>query len=86
MEESRFERSRKQLFQEVLQSDNHGLKPDFNRKFLELIELCNLSLMESKDNFFALFFVQIKREISFESKVALATKISGTNFVMYFNP
>ena len=94
MEEMRFERRREQLLQEVLQLDNYSskkegldsLKPDFNRNFLELIELCNFSLMESEDNFFALFFVQIKREIKFEFTTEVTTIISGTSFVMYFNP
>jgi len=86
MKESKFERLRKELYGEVLQFDNEALKLDFNNKFWELIELCNFFLMESEDNFFALFFVQMKREIRFELTTALATKISGTNFVMYFNP
>ena len=88
MEESRFERLRKQLFQEVLQLDdiNPNLKPDFNRRFLDLIELCNFFLMESNDNFFALFFVQMKREVNFNITTALITKISGTSYVMYLNP
>lgn len=86
MEEIRFEKLRDQLFKQILQLDDNPLKADFNGKFLELIELCNLSLMESEDNFFALFFVQMKREISFDITAVITTKISGTSFVMYFNP
>ena len=94
MEESKFERFRKELFQEVLQLDNFNCKDealdalrlDFNKDFFRLIEICNFSLIESEDNFFALFFVQMKREIRFGLTTGVATKISGTSFVMYFNP
>lgn len=94
MGENRFEALRKKLLKTVLQSDElkskniltEAVKSGFNRKFFELIELCNFSLMSDEDNFFALFLVQIKTEISFKLSTALGTKISGTNFVMYFNP
>lgn len=94
MEESRFEKLRKELFEEVLRLDEvassnealDALKSDFNRGFFKLIELCNFFLMESEDNFFALFFVQMKREIRFDLTVPITTKVVGTSFVMCFNP
>jgi len=55
-------------------------------EFFKLVEALNFSLMGSEDNFFALFFVQMKREIRLELTTALATKAEGTSFVMYFNP
>ena len=84
MDEGRFEFLRKELCEKIYLEEE--LDEEFNKKFYKLIEYCNFSLMEKDDNFFALFFVQMKREIKFDLSETVATRVEGTNFVMYFNP
>lgn len=84
MEENKFEKMRKQLYEQI-QLGNYKSQ-NFNEDFLKLVEMCNLSLMNDNDNFFGLFLIQIKREINFRLPTAIETKLSGTYFIMYFNP
>ena len=77
------ERLRKELFEDVIIEE---LSDDFEQSFLKLIEYCNFIMLESQDNFFALFFIQIKREINYSINAPITTLISGDNFVMHFNP
>lgn len=84
MEYDKFEALRRELYEEV-QLENYESK-DFKERFLKLLEMCNLSLMNDSDNFFGLFFIQLKREMNFKISTAVETKLSGTYFTMYFNP
>ena len=84
MEENKFENMRKQLYGQF-QLGKYNTE-NFNKDFLKLIEMCNLSLMNDNDNFFGLFLIQMKREINFRLSTAIETKLSGTYFTMYFNP
>ncbi len=84
MDESRFESLRKELYEHVQleQYDNDS----FRKNFFKLTQMCTTALMDSDDNFFALFFIQVKRDINFKLSEAMATKLQGTDFTMYFNP
>ncbi|WP_081923265.1 vWA domain-containing protein [Clostridium amazonitimonense] len=68
----------------IIMGKNFG--DEFKRDFNELLERCILSLMEGEDNFFGLFMIQTKREISFDIEWPISTEIDISSFKMYFNP
>ena len=84
---SKFEELRTTLYNEVIQwENNESVTEEFGREFLKLIELCTFSMMESEDNFFALFTIQMKREIKLDLPTAVANIASLSHFTIYFNP
>lgn len=62
------------------------LGDEFKRDFNNIIEKCILSLMEGEDNFFGLFMIQVKRELSISIKYPISTQATLSHFIMYFNP
>ncbi|EFG89721.1 hypothetical protein CLCAR_0886 [Clostridium carboxidivorans P7] len=88
MEEvNKFEDLRIKLLNEVIQWDNKpNLTKEFKENFFKLLELCTFSMMQDKDNFFALFTVQMKREIRLDLDTAVGNMASLTHFNIYFNP
>ncbi|GLC28860.1 vWA domain-containing protein [Clostridium omnivorum] len=87
LKENKFDFLRRELLSEVYNfNENENLNEAFNEKFYKLIEMCTFSLMRDSDNFFALFIIQMKREIKLDLSTAIATIPSGTYFTMYFNP
>lgn len=84
MDESRFDKFRRELYG-IVQLEEYDTER-FRENFFKLIQMCTTSLMDSDDNFFALFFMQMKREINFNLSEAIETKLQGTYFKMYFNP
>lgn len=86
-ENNKFEDLRIKLLNEVIQWDNKpNLTKEFKQNFFKLLELCTFSMMQDKDNFFALFTVQMKREIKFDLPTAVGNTASLTHFNIYFNP
>lgn len=86
-ENSKFEELRVRLYSEIMQwQDSENMTEEFKREFLKLIELCTFSMMESDDNFFALFTIQMKREIKLDLPTAVANTASLSHFIIYFNP
>lgn len=84
---SKFEELRIQLYGEMMQwQDDEGMTEEFKSKFFKLIEFCTFSMMESEDNFFALFTMQMKREIKLDLPTAVANTASLSHFIIYFNP
>lgn len=86
-ENSKFEEIRTKLYSDIMQwESNESITEEFRREFLKLIELCTFSMMESEDNFFALFTIQMKREIKLDLPTAVANTASLSYFTIYFNP
>lgn len=77
------ERLRRELLDQIVKEK---FTESFESDFLKLIDYSNFALMESEDNFFALFFVQIKRKVGHSDKAYINTIIQGEDIVMYFNP
>lgn len=85
--ENRFELLRNELLAEAYNfSEAENLNKSFNDRFYKLLEMCTFSLMKGSDNFFAVFIIQMKREIKLNLPTAIATNPTGTYFTMYFNP
>jgi len=84
MDQNKFEILKKELYEEAQIGIDSST--EFEKRFLQLIAMCNLSLMTGDENFFGLFFIQIKRKINFKLSTALETKLSGAYFTAYFNP
>ena len=76
MDESIFNKFRRELYGNV-QLEEYDTER-FRENFFKLIQMCTTSLMDSDDNFFALFFIQMKREINFNLSEAIETKLQGT--------
>lgn len=84
---SKFEDLRIKLYSEMMQwQDDNDMTEEFKSKFFKLIEFCTFSMMESEDNFFALFTIQMKREIKLDLPTAVANTASLAHFIIYFNP
>lgn len=85
--EKDIEKSIKALYERALKLDEH-LKEDegFKRDFFKLIEEITFSLMNGEDNFFALFLIQMKREIRTDIASATETVPSLSYYTIYFNP
>lgn len=77
-----FEVARKRLLAEVIE----GNKESFKNDFLKLVQLGIALLMEKDDNFFALFMIQVERKVKSDLPTPIATKITSSGFIMYFNP
>jgi predicted metal-dependent peptidase len=86
-ENNKFEDLKTKLLNEVLQwNDNSKITEGFKKKFFKLLELCTFSMMQDKDNFFAFFTIQMKREIRLDLPTAVGNTASLTHFNIYFNP
>lgn len=84
---SNFEELRIKLYSEMMQwQDSNDITEEFKSEFFKLIEFCTFSMMESQDDFFALFTIQMKREIKLDLPTAVANTVLLSNFVIYFNP
>lgn len=59
---------------------------DFRKDFFKLIEKVTFSMMNGEDNFFALFLIQLKREIRLDIASACESKAALSYFIIYFNP
>ncbi|MCM8711467.1 VWA-like domain-containing protein [Clostridium sp. SYSU_GA19001] len=82
-----FEKLRGELLAEVsILDENARITEEFKKKFFKLIEICALSMMNKDDNFFAFFFIQMKREIKIDLPSATGTRITNQGYVIYFNP
>ncbi|KHD38147.1 peptidase [Clostridium acetobutylicum] len=77
---------RKDLLRELNETEDSKFTEEFRKKFLRFIEEINFDLMNGEDNFFALFLIQIKRDIREDIASACETKASLSYFTMYFNP
>lgn len=87
LRENKFEFLRKELLSETYSFDEtNNLNEAFNERFYKLIEMCTFSLMKDSDNFFAMFIIQMKREIRLDLPTAITTIPKGAYFTMYFNP
>lgn len=67
-------------------NENFKITEDFKKKFFKLIEICTFSMMKDEENFFALFLIQMKREISMDLPSPTGTKLTSNGFIIYFNP
>lgn len=67
-------------------NENSKVSEAFKNKFNNLIEICTYSMMKDNDNFFALFIIQMKREIKLDLPSPTATRFTGNGFTIYFNP
>lgn len=86
-ENSKFDKLRINLFNEMMQWENpESITDEFRRNFFKLIEICTFSMMEGEDNFFALFTMQMKREIKLDLPTAVGNTSSMFHFTIYFNP
>lgn len=86
MEYTAFDNLRRELLLEALSfKKKEDINNEFKRKFLSLIEKCTLSLIEGEDNFFGLFMIQIKREISINLSWPIETRGSLNNYIMTFS-
>jgi predicted metal-dependent peptidase len=66
--------------------EDSKVSEDFRSEFFNLVEGCTYLLMEQKENFFAHFLIQLKREIKIQIKTAIVSFPSGSYFTLYFNP
>lgn len=84
---SKFEELRIKLYNEIMQWQNQeSMTEVFKSEFFKLIEFCTFSMMEGGDNFFALFTIQMKREIKPDLPTAVGNTVSLSHFIIYFNP
>lgn len=87
MDQEKFHQLRDELFIEISTIDStEKLTQEFERKFFKLVEYCSFSLMNGKDNFFAYFLIQMKRQIRNDISEATATSFNGSGFTIFFNP
>lgn len=83
----RFDSLKNELIEEVYKIDETLPVPEeFRKRFFNLVQLLIFSLMKSENNFYALFVIQMKREIKLNIDTAIATKPQGGHFTMYLNP
>ncbi len=61
-------------------------KSDFDKKFLSLIEVLVIEMMENEDAFFGSFMVQTKRNVDFSIEWPIVTIPVADGFKMSFNP
>ncbi|WML35190.1 VWA-like domain-containing protein [Clostridium sp. OS1-26] len=86
-ENNKFDKLRIDLFNEVMQWEGpESMTDEFRANFFKLIEICTFSMMEEEDNFFALFTMQMKREIRLDLPTAVGNAASMSYFTIYFNP
>lgn len=82
-----FEQLRKRLYAEVLQwQGDKDITEEFEKDFSKLIELCTFSMMGSEDNYFALFTMQMKREVKLDIETAVGSIAALSHYKIYFNP
>jgi predicted metal-dependent peptidase len=78
---------RKKLLSECSEwEENSKVSEDFRSEFFSLVEGCTSLLMEQKENFFAHFLIQLKREMKMDINTAIVSFPSGSYFTLYFNP
>lgn len=61
-------------------------KSDFDKKFLSLIEVLVIEMMENEDAFFGSFMIQTKRNVDFAIEWPIVTIPVTDGFRMSFNP
>ena len=77
---------------EMLKANRKGEKfevkvsEDYKKKFFDLVNKVNFSLMEDKENFYGYFLFQIEKEIKFDISSATSVNFKGAKYVIYFNP
>ena len=82
-----FEDRRQQLLKEAyLLEEKVKLNHDYRRNFFELIENVILYLLQTQDVFFGQFMLRVRRDISINLTVPIATIPRRDSFNMYFNP
>lgn len=88
MEENiKFEELRYELLNEMQYINRPSdMSDEFKKKFFRLVELCTFSLMNSEENFFALFMIQMRRALKLDMPSATGISASVSCFTVYFNP
>ncbi len=76
----------KELFEQMIQMNEKTFDSEFKSKFLNFIEMLTFDLMDGEDNFFAMFFIQMKRGVRGDIASGCETEMSLSYFTMYFNP
>ena len=77
---------------EMLKANRKGEKfevkvpEDYKKKFFDLVNKVNFSLMEDKENFYGYFLFQIEKEIKFDISSATSVNFKGAKYVICFNP
>ena len=77
---------------EMLKANRKGEKfevkvpEDYKKKFFDLVNKVNFSLMEDKENFYGYFLFQMEKEIRFDISSATSVNFKGAKYVIYFNP
>ena len=77
---------------EMLKANRKGEKfevkvsEDYKKKFFDLVNKVNFSLMEDKENFYGYFLFQMEKEIKFDISSATSVNFKGAKYVIYFNP
>ena len=82
-----FEDRRQQLLKEAyLLEEKVKFNDDYRRNFFELVESVILYLLQTQDVFFGQFMLRVRRDISVNLTVPIATIPRRDSFNMYFNP
>ncbi|RII36507.1 hypothetical protein D2A34_03735 [Clostridium chromiireducens] len=82
-----FEDRRQQLLKEAyLLEEKVKFNDDYRRNFFELVESVILYLLQTQDVFFGQFMLRVRRDISVNLTVPIATIPRRDGFNMYFNP
>ena len=77
---------------EMLKANRKGEKfevkvpEDYKKKFFDLVNKVNFSLMEDKENFYGYFLFQMEKEIKFDISSATSVNFKGAKYVICFNP
>lgn len=77
---------------EMLKANRKGEKfevkvpEDYKKKFFDLVNKVNFSLMEDKENFYGYFLFQMEKEIRFDISSATSVNFKGAKYVICFNP
>lgn len=66
--------------------DSLCISEAFKSKFWKLMELCTFSMLNGSEDFFAYFFIQMKRDINIALKVPCEAYITSSGFTMVVNP
>lgn len=82
-----FEEKRQKLLKEAYSLDKDVILSDkYKRNFFELVEDVILHLLQTQDVFFGQFMLRVRRNLSIDITVPIATIPKLDNFNMYFNP
>lgn len=87
MKNNELERLREELLFEVDGlHEKKAMSKQFIYRFFRIIELCTFSMLNGSEDFFAYFFIQMKRKIDIYLSVPCQSTISYSGFIMHFNP